>query len=123
VNQPLSERLRPEKLEDYTGQKHLVGEGKILYNMVENGRVGSIIFWGPPGVGKTTLANILAKAADLPFVSLSAVSAGVKDVKEVIQLGKKSGNVLLFIDEIHRFNKAQQDSLLGAVEKLSLIHI
>jgi putative ATPase len=114
---PLAERLRPESLDEYTGQDHLVGEGQVIRRMVDQKKVSSMIFWGPPGVGKTSLAHIIAKAADIPFVALSAVTSGVKDVKEVIQLGQKSGNVVLFIDEIHRFNKAQQDSLLGAVEK------
>ena len=114
---PLAERLRPELLDQYIGQQHLVGPGKVLRVMAEQHRIVSMILWGPPGVGKTTLANILAKAAGLPFVAISAVASGVKEIKEVIQLGEKSGRIVLFIDEIHRFNKAQQDALLGAVEK------
>ena len=114
---PLAERLRPKNLNEFIGQQHLVGEGQVIRKMIESGRLVSMIFWGPPGVGKTTLANIIANAADLPFFSLSAVSSGVKDVKEIIQKAKASGKIVLFIDEIHRFNKAQQDSLLGAVEK------
>jgi len=114
---PLAERLRPKNLDEFIGQEHLVGKGQVLRKMIESGKLVSMIFWGPPGVGKTTLANIIANAANLPFFSLSAVSAGVKDVKEVIQKAKASGKMVLFIDEIHRFNKAQQDSLLGAVEK------
>lgn len=120
---PLAERMRPKSLEEYIGQQHLVGEGQVLRKMAETGRLVSMILWGPPGVGKTTLANILANAADLPFFSLSAVSAGVKDVKEVIEKAQRSGKIVLFIDEIHRFNKAQQDSLLGAVEKGLIILI
>ncbi len=116
-NIPLAERMRPESLEKFTGQSHLVGEGKILNQVIQSGNVPSMIFWGPPGVGKTTLANIIAKATGKTFITLSAISSGVKDVREVIELAKKQGNILLFIDEIHRFNKAQQDSLLGAVEK------
>ena len=114
---PLAERLRPEHLDQYIGQEHLVGKGKVLRVMAEQHRIVSMILWGPPGVGKTTLANILGKAAGLPFVAISAVASGIKEIKEVIQLGEKSGRSVLFIDEIHRFNKAQQDALLGAVEK------
>ena len=114
---PLAERLRPEHLDQYIGQEHLVGKGKVLRVMAEQHRIVSMILWGPPGVGKTTLANILGKAAGLPFVAISAVASGIKEIKEVIQLGEKSGRIVLFIDEIHRFNKAQQDALLGAVEK------
>lgn len=120
---PLAERLRPKKLEDFVGQQHLVGEGQVLHKLIESGKIVSMIFWGPPGVGKTTLANILANAARLPFFSLSAVSAGVKDVRDVIEKSAKSGRIVLFIDEIHRFNKAQQDSLLGAVEKGMIVLI
>lgn len=109
--------MRPQNLDEVVGQQHLVGEGKVLRNMLERGTLTSMIFWGPPGVGKTTLANILAKGADKPFFSLSAISSGVKEIREVIDLSKKAGNAVLFIDEIHRFNKSQQDSLLGAVEQ------
>lgn len=116
-NIPLAERMRPTTLTDFIGQQHLVGPGKVLRLMIENSQPHSIIFWGPPGVGKTTLAQIIAHYAGLPFFSLSAIESGVKDVRAVIDLSKKAGKALLFIDEIHRFNKAQQDSLLGAVEK------
>ncbi len=120
--QPLAERLRPFTLDDYIGQKHLVGQGAVLRRMIEQGRVSSFILWGPPGVGKTTLANIIAKTLDVPFFTLSAVTSGVKDVREVIEKAKGSrffgkANPILFIDEIHRFSKSQQDSLLGAVEQ------
>ena len=120
--QPLAERLRPQTLDDYIGQKHLVGEKAILRQMIESGRVASFILWGPPGVGKTTLAKIIANKLDRPFYTLSAVTSGVKDVREVIEKAKQNrffsqgGNPILFIDEIHRFSKSQQDSLLGAVE-------
>lgn len=120
--QPLAERLRPQTLDEYIGQKHLVGENAILRQMIESGRIASFILWGPPGVGKTTLAKIIANKLDRPFYTLSAVTSGVKDVREVIEKAKASrffnqgGNPILFIDEIHRFSKSQQDSLLGAVE-------
>ncbi|MDO9153015.1 MAG: replication-associated recombination protein A [Paludibacter sp.] len=119
---PLAERLRPKTLDDYIGQKHLVGEKAILRQMIESGHIASFILWGPPGVGKTTLAKIIANKLDRPFYTLSAVSSGVKDVREVIDKAKSNrffsqgGNPILFIDEIHRFSKSQQDSLLGAVE-------
>jgi len=119
---PLAERLRPQTLDEYIGQKHLVGDKAILRQMIESGRVASFILWGPPGVGKTTLAKIIANKLDRPFYTLSAVTSGVKDVREVIEKAKSSrffsqgGNPILFIDEIHRFSKSQQDSLLGAVE-------
>lgn len=120
---PLAERLRPRNLDEYIGQQHLVGEGEVIRKMIAGGKLVSMIFWGPPGIGKTTLANIIANAANLPFFSLSAVASGIKDVKEVIEKAKNSGKIVLFIDEIHRFNKAQQDSLLGAVEKGLIILI
>lgn len=120
--QPLAERLRPQTLDDYIGQRHLVGEGAVIRRMIEQKNVSSFILWGPPGVGKTTLANIIAKSLEVPFFTLSAVTSGVKDVREVIDKAKSSrffgkGNPILFIDEIHRFSKSQQDSLLGAVEQ------
>lgn len=122
IMQPLAERLRPRTLDEYIGQKHLVGEKAILRQMIESGHIASFILWGPPGVGKTTLARIIANKLERPFYTLSAVSSGVKDVREVIEKAKSSrffsqgGNPILFIDEIHRFSKSQQDSLLGAVE-------
>jgi putative ATPase len=116
-NIPLAERLRPKTLDDFTGQQHLVGPGKVLRNMIEARQLQSIIFWGPPGVGKTTLAQIIAAQMDMQFFQLSAIESGVKEVRGVIDLSRKAGKAILFIDEIHRFNKAQQDSLLGAVEK------
>jgi len=121
VNQPLAERLRPRKLDDYIGQEHLVGKNAVLRKMIESGNLSSLILWGPPGVGKTTLAKIIANTLERPFYTLSAVNSGVKDVREVIEKAKKQQffnkpNPILFIDEIHRFSKSQQDSLLGAVE-------
>lgn len=120
---PLAERLRPQTLDDYIGQTHLVGEGSVLRRMIDTGNVSSFILWGPPGVGKTTLARIIANTTKSPFYTLSAVSAGVKDVRDVIERCKadvrsmfSTGRPILFIDEIHRFSKSQQDSLLGAVE-------
>ena len=123
MNTPLAERLRPKSLDSYISQKHLVGQDGSLSKQIKAGVLPSLIFWGPPGVGKTTLANIIANESDRPFYSLSAINSGVKDVREVIEKAKKSDglfsskNPLLFIDEIHRFSKSQQDSLLGAVEK------
>lgn len=120
---PLAERLRPQTLDDYIGQEHLVGEGAVIRRMIDSGNISSFILWGPPGVGKTTLARIIAKATNSTFHTLSAVSSGVKDVREVIERCRKeatsffaNGRPILFIDEIHRFSKSQQDSLLGAVE-------
>ena len=114
---PLAERLRPTTLDELVGQQHLTGKGSILRTAIENGKIPSMILWGPPGVGKTTIANIIAQTLQVPFYTLSAISSGVKEVREVIELAKKQSNVILFIDEIHRFNKGQQDALLGAVEK------
>jgi putative ATPase len=122
MSEPLAERLRPRSLDDYIGQKHLVGEGAVLRKMIEAGRITSFILWGPPGVGKTTLAQIIANRLKVPFFTLSAVTSGVKDVRDVIERAQKGrffneASPILFIDEIHRFSKSQQDSLLGAVEK------
>lgn len=122
ANQPLAERLRPTSLDDYIGQEHLVGEGGVLRKMIESGKVSSFLLWGPPGVGKTTLAKIIANTLDRPFYTLSAVSSGVKDVRDAIEKAQRTQffnkpNPILFIDEIHRFSKSQQDSLLGAVEQ------
>jgi putative ATPase len=114
---PLAERMRPSTLEDLAGQQHLTGNGSILRTSIENGSVPSMILWGPPGVGKTTIANIIAHSLQVPFYQLSAISSGVKEVREVIEQAKKTERSILFIDEIHRFNKGQQDALLGAVEK------
>lgn len=114
---PLAERVRPQTLEEFIGQEHLVGPGKVLEQIVRGGKGHSIIFWGPPGVGKTTLAQIIAHSLNMQFFTLSAIDSGVKEVRGVIELARRAGHALLFIDEIHRFNKAQQDSLLGAVEK------
>ena len=120
--EPLAERLRPRSLDDYIGQQHLVGEGAVLRKMIDAGRISSFILWGPPGVGKTTLAQIIAHRLETPFYTLSAVTSGVKDVRDVIEKAQKGrffneASPILFIDEIHRFSKSQQDSLLGAVEK------
>lgn len=122
MSEPLAERMRPRTLDDYVGQKHLVGEGAVLRKMIDTGRISSFILWGPPGVGKTTLAQIIANKLETPFYTLSAVTSGVKDVREVIERAKSgrffsSASPILFIDEIHRFSKSQQDSLLGAVER------
>ena len=120
--EPLAERLRPKTLDEYIGQKHLVGEGAVLRRMIDSGHINSFILWGPPGVGKTTLAQIIANKLDTPFYTLSAVTSGVKDVRDVIERAKNNrffstSSPILFIDEIHRFSKSQQDSLLGAVER------
>ena len=114
---PLAERLRPQNLDDLVGQEHLTGKGSILRSAIENGKIPSIILWGPPGVGKTTIAGIIANTLQQPFFTLSAISAGVKDIREIIDIAKTKNGAILFIDEIHRFNKGQQDALLGAVEK------
>ena len=115
--EPLAERIRPETLDELVGQEHLTGKDSILRTALQQGRIPSMILWGPPGVGKTTIANIIAHTLDVPFYTLSAISAGVKEVREVIEIARKQGYAVLFIDEIHRFNKSQQDALLGAVEK------
>ena len=114
---PLAERIRPNTLDELIGQEHLTGKGSILRTAIENGRIPSLILWGPPGVGKTTIANIIAHTMHVPYFQLSAISSGVKDVREVIESAKEHIGAILFIDEIHRFNKGQQDALLGAVEK------
>ena len=122
MNQPLAERLRPKNLDEYIGQKHLVGQNGVLRKTLQSKRIPSMILWGPPGVGKTTLAKIIANELERPFFLLSAINSGVKDIREVISKAKKqrffsSPTPLLFIDEIHRFSKSQQDALLGAVEQ------
>jgi len=114
---PLAERMRPNSLDELTGQQHLTGKGSILRTAIENGKVPSMILWGPPGVGKTTIANIIANTLQQPFYTISAISSGVKEIREIIEESKEKKGVILFIDEIHRFNKGQQDALLGAVEK------
>ncbi len=120
--EPLAERMRPRTLDEYVGQKHIVGQGAVLRNMIDSGHISSFILWGPPGVGKTTLAQIIAHKLEVPFYTLSAVTSGVKDVRSVIEKAQSNrffnaNSPILFIDEIHRFSKSQQDSLLGAVEK------
>ncbi|PLX13978.1 MAG: AAA family ATPase, partial [Marinilabiliales bacterium] len=127
-NIPLAERLRPKNLDQYLGQTHLVGNKSVLRNIISSGNIPSMIFWGPPGVGKTTLARIISNQLNRPFYTLSAISSGVKDVREVIAKAKSqkffdTPNPILFIDEIHRFSKAQQDSLLGAVEDGTIVLI
>lgn len=122
MSKPLAERMRPQSLDEYIGQEHLVGKGAVLRTMIDSGHISSFILWGPPGVGKTTLAHIIANKLECPFYTLSAVTSGVKDVRDVIEKSKSgrffnSASPILFIDEIHRFSKSQQDSLLGAVEK------
>lgn len=114
---PLAERMRPQTLDDLVGQEHLAGKGSILRTAIEHGKIPSMILWGPPGTGKTTIATIIANTLKVPFFTLSAISSGVKDVRDAIEQAKKSRGTILFIDEIHRFNKGQQDALLGAVEK------
>jgi putative ATPase len=114
---PLADRMRPSKLGDLVGQDHLVGPNGIIRKAIASGNVPSMILWGPPGVGKTTIANIIANEVKRPFHALSAINAGVKDVREIIENARRTNRSILFIDEIHRFNKSQQDALLGAVEK------
>src|SRR5947209_17705638 len=109
---PLAERMRPTTLDDLVGQEHLTGKGSILGKAIEHGKIPSMILWGPPGTGKTTIANIIAHTLNVPFYQLSAISSGVKDVREVIEAAKQQSKAILFIDEIHRFNKGQQDALL-----------
>src|SRR4030095_3009895 len=114
---PLAERIRPSSLDELVGQEHLTGKKSILRHAIEHGKIPSMILWGPPGTGKTTIANIIANTLKVPFFQLSAISSGVKEVREVIEESKTKPGAILFIDEIHRFNKGQQDALLGAVEK------
>ena len=125
--QPLASRLRPRDLDEFVGQKHLLGEGKVLRRLIEEDKIGSMIFWGPPGVGKTTLASIIAKRTKSKFVDFSAVTSGIKEIKAVMELAEQARAVgartILFVDEIHRFNKAQQDAFLPYVEKGSIILI
>lgn len=123
MQKPLAERMRPKTIDQIIGQEHLLGKGKALRQLIEKGKLHSMIFWGPPGVGKTTLARVLANHAILPIEQLSAISAGVKEIRSVIEHAKEIGQTVLFIDEIHRFNKSQQDALLGAVENGTLILI
>ncbi|MFM2305938.1 MAG: hypothetical protein RLZZ367_607 [Bacteroidota bacterium] len=118
---PLPERLRPKTIAEFVGQQHLIGEGKVLRKLIEGGNIPSIIFWGPPGVGKTSLARFIAEQIRMPFFQLSAIESGVKEVRKVIEDATAFGKAILFIDEIHRFNKAQQDALLGAVEKGTIV--
>src|SRR5262245_26576157 len=114
---PLAERIRPTMLDELVGQEHLVGKGSILRTAIENGKIPSMILWGPPGTGKTSIANIIAHTLNQSFITLSAISSGVKEVREAIAQAQTTSGTILFIDEIHRFNKGQQDALLGAVEK------
>jgi len=117
MHAPLPERLRPKNIDDFVGQQHLIGKGQVLRKLIETGSIPSLLFWGPPGVGKTSLARFIAEQINLPFHQLSAIESGIKDVRKVIEDAQQNGKTILFIDEIHRFNKAQQDALLGAVEK------
>ena len=125
--QPLAARLRPRDLDEFYGQKHLLGEGKVLRKLIESDRIGSMIFWGPPGVGKTTLARIIANRTKAGFIDFSAVTSGIKEIKQVMEQAEKNRRfgekTILFVDEIHRFNKAQQDAFLPYVEKGSIILI
>jgi len=123
MQKPLAERMRPKTIDQIIGQQHLLGNGKALRQIIEKGKLHSMIFWGPPGVGKTTLARVLANHANLPFEQLSAIAAGVKELRAIIDVAKEKGTIVLFIDEIHRFNKSQQDALLGAVENGTIILI
>ncbi len=127
ANEPLAERLRPRTLDEFVGQKHLLGKGKVLYNLIQNDQVSSMIFWGPPGVGKTTLAKIIANTTQSRFITFSAVTSGIKEIRQVMQVAEQTRKMgertIVFIDEIHRFNKAQQDAFLPFVEKGSIILI
>ena len=127
AEQPLASRLRPERLEEFVGQKHLIGEGKVLRRLIESDHISSMIFWGPPGVGKTTLARIIANRTKATFIDFSAVTSGIKEIKTVMQRAENNRRfgekTIVFVDEIHRFNKAQQDAFLPFVEKGSIILI